>query len=316
MHVLRVVMAGCLVVLSGVATEAAQKQSGSWLKDFAQAEQLSRETGRPLLVHFYADWCGPCRLMEQQILGQQDVLGKLGRDVIAVKVNTDHHKDLVTRFNIESLPSDVYVSPQGKVLASYVGSPGKAGWLARMAAVTAQFPLEPATAIAQAGEADSTVGKNGKKQPVDAPHPTASDLAAAYMLSQIGDQPGLAGYCPVNLLDDEKWISGRSDLTATYRGIVYRFGSEAERARFTAEPGKYAPQHMGCDLVALQRVGKAIPGTYQYAAFYQQRTYLFVSEQNRLTFLARPTQFTVNREVAGNMNSVSSSSTKHSSTSF
>ncbi|HID23667.1 MAG TPA: hypothetical protein EYP14_14900, partial [Planctomycetaceae bacterium] len=47
---------GSAVCLSAATTDAAV-----WRSDFSEAWQEAQKTGRPLLVHFYADWCGPCR---------------------------------------------------------------------------------------------------------------------------------------------------------------------------------------------------------------------------------------------------------------
>lgn len=296
MHAFRGLTMGCLVALCGLPATAGEKQTGVWLKDFEQAEQLAHSTGRPLLVHFHADWCGPCRIMERQILGTPEVLGRLGRDVVAVKVNTDHRRDLVRRFSVEALPSDVYVTPQGKVLSRYIGSPGKEKWLARMTAVAEQFPQEK---LQQGAGIEQIAGNGESRPPVDAPRPTAEDLAAAQLLAELDGQPGLGGFCPVSLLDGKRWVAGSDDLTATHRGVVYRFGTTAELERFQASPEKYAPQHLGCDVVVLERTGQTVVGSHKYAAFYRQRTYLFENETNREAFLAIPDRFTIGREMVG-----------------
>ena len=67
-----------------------------------QAEVL--ESDIPVLVDFYADWCGPCKMMSpvlDQIASEQE--GKLK----IVKVNVDNAQDLAISYNVMSIPNMV-----------------------------------------------------------------------------------------------------------------------------------------------------------------------------------------------------------------
>jgi len=68
-------------------------------KSFADMIQNS-ET--PLLVDFYASWCGPCRLMAQ-VLDQ--VKGQLGDEVAVVKIDTEKYPQIATQWQIHALPT-------------------------------------------------------------------------------------------------------------------------------------------------------------------------------------------------------------------
>jgi thioredoxin len=65
-------------------------------------EQL--KTGR-LLVDFYADWCGPCKTLEQQIIKYKEEV----TDVEVIKINIDIESDLATKYNIRSIPTLLYM---------------------------------------------------------------------------------------------------------------------------------------------------------------------------------------------------------------
>ena len=92
-----------------------------WHPDYASAAAAAQRTGRPMLIHFYADWCGPCRQMESRVLNQPTVLDGLRDRVVAVKVNYDQRADLVSRFGIDLLPCDLLVRPGEEVLLRTTG---------------------------------------------------------------------------------------------------------------------------------------------------------------------------------------------------
>ncbi|MEY3175559.1 MAG: hypothetical protein RLZZ436_3473 [Planctomycetota bacterium] len=110
----------------------AEDKSTGWQHEFKAAEAQAKALQVPLVIHFHASWCGPCRRMESEVLSNAQVINLLGNGIVGVKVDSDRNRDLVSRFGIRSLPSDVIISPDGKVLAKDVGSPGLSGYVARL----------------------------------------------------------------------------------------------------------------------------------------------------------------------------------------
>jgi thioredoxin 1 len=73
--------------------------------------------GKPVLIDFYADWCGPCRLQTPRI----DELKKRMGDAIEVKkINVDQHMDLANKYSIQVVPTLV-VEKDGKVVRRLEG---------------------------------------------------------------------------------------------------------------------------------------------------------------------------------------------------
>ena len=60
------------------------------------------QSAKPVLVDFYAEWCGPCKIMKPRIL---DVAERMGDNVKVVQIDVDKEKELATRFRISSVPT-------------------------------------------------------------------------------------------------------------------------------------------------------------------------------------------------------------------
>lgn len=84
-------------------------------KDNFEAGVLKSET--PVLVDFYATWCGPCRSMTPIL---EEVARELAGKVVVGKLDVDENEDLANRFGINSVPSMLIFS-KGEAVGRMVG---------------------------------------------------------------------------------------------------------------------------------------------------------------------------------------------------
>jgi thioredoxin 2 len=86
-------------------------------------QRTIQESQVPVLVDFYADWCGPCKMMAPFI----DEIAReyIGRALVA-KVDTDHAQRATQPFGIRGIPTSI-VFKDGKEFARQVGAVPKAG---------------------------------------------------------------------------------------------------------------------------------------------------------------------------------------------
>ena len=84
-----------------------------------------KNSEKKVLVDFYADWCGPCRMVSPLV----DEIGEEATDFLVAKVNVDNEPELAAEFGVSTIPTLV-VMKDGKIVNRSVGARPKAQILA------------------------------------------------------------------------------------------------------------------------------------------------------------------------------------------
>lgn len=82
----------------------------------------------PVLVDFYADWCGPCKMMGpviDQIAAEYDGKIKVG------KLNVDNDPEIAQRYRVMSIPTFLFVK-NGEAFATSIGAADKASLVSKI----------------------------------------------------------------------------------------------------------------------------------------------------------------------------------------
>ena len=92
-------------VQTEAAVEAEEESQDGWMK------QTTLMANKPMVVDFYATWCGPCK---QLVPVLEELEQKYKNDVIFQRIDVDQKPELAKEFNIQAIPMLMFVTPKGE----------------------------------------------------------------------------------------------------------------------------------------------------------------------------------------------------------
>ncbi|MCA9058317.1 MAG: thioredoxin family protein, partial [Planctomycetaceae bacterium] len=105
----------CCCVRPGMA------QVGGWYSSIEEARDAARAANLPLLIHFHAWYCSPCRQMDSQVFHDLQVQQALTDGISAVQIDITQDPDLAGEYGASTVPRDVVVYPDGRTETLNVG---------------------------------------------------------------------------------------------------------------------------------------------------------------------------------------------------
>jgi thiol:disulfide interchange protein len=132
--VLAILIAGAIAGWKYLGPKNALAQAG-WIYDWDAAVAQSKQTGKPALVLFTADWCPPCKTFKSQVLADKEVQGYLRENytlvVVDVTDRTGANARRASEFNVRGIPALILYNESGQEVARGGGMPADAllAWL-------------------------------------------------------------------------------------------------------------------------------------------------------------------------------------------
>ncbi|HLA83166.1 MAG TPA: thioredoxin fold domain-containing protein [Thermoguttaceae bacterium] len=141
---IKIAVFGILGATLLAAANAWGQASLVWESDLAKAAAEAAAARRLVLIHFWAPWCTACNRMEQEVFSNPDVQVAIRADYVPVRLNVDHNRALAQQYGISSLPTDIIVTPEGRLLERQPGIMDRYQYVARLQQIATDARRAPA----------------------------------------------------------------------------------------------------------------------------------------------------------------------------
>ena len=115
-------------------TKAAVSTEFTWYLDWDEGMAAAKKEKKPVVVDFYADWCGYCKKMDKETFAAPEIKHRFVNGWIAIKIdiedknktatvdgNTMTHAELVRYFRVTGFPTYLFIDKEGKPVSPYSG---------------------------------------------------------------------------------------------------------------------------------------------------------------------------------------------------
>jgi thiol-disulfide isomerase/thioredoxin/YHS domain-containing protein len=312
-----------VVALVAMTASARGQEPIPWQPNLETAQQLAAQSNRLVLVHFWAPWCQPCLRLDKEVFAHAETASALNPTFVFVKLNVDEAPGTARLYGVSSLPTDVILAPNGRLVSQIQSPPTAAQYIAQMNQAAAghrdlvrrsqaqaagapprtpdaSYPLgttAPAAGTASANVAPSTGVANPQIEPTQSAY--SNDRYAEYLREhpgaqapQVNAQQGLQQAPPaaVGNQPSSQLSQGPPPGATLASGQSY-----TARAAFQLQP--QVPQlppgcpPLGldgyCPITLSDRQQWALGDTH-WGAIHRGRTYLFIGPEEQKKFLSNP----------------------------
>lgn len=143
-------------------------QQIQWLDSVELAKARAKAENKPILLHFGADYCGPCRSLEQYVFTEPRVAQAINERFVAVKIDTKKQPQLVDQFQVAKIPHDVILTPDGQIAYRRM-SPSSASLYQEMLTTGSRIAAETSPRSQQVVEALSGMHQEQKVEKSQSP---------------------------------------------------------------------------------------------------------------------------------------------------
>ena len=91
-----------------------------WITTFDEGLKMAKSRNCPLMVDFYAEWCGWCKKLDKETWTDKNVI-QLAQRFVCVKIDCDTDRQTPARYGARSLPTILFINSDGKVIHQVIG---------------------------------------------------------------------------------------------------------------------------------------------------------------------------------------------------
>jgi thiol:disulfide interchange protein len=109
-----------IVLLIGAWCPAAMASEVLW-QSYADGMARSKFEKKKVFLHFFADWCGACKVMEEKTFRDPEVIASLNESFISIRINVDQDRTTSNLFRIRALPDTFFIRENSEIIGHRPG---------------------------------------------------------------------------------------------------------------------------------------------------------------------------------------------------
>jgi thioredoxin-like negative regulator of GroEL/YHS domain-containing protein len=306
-------LALCVSSLLAPTQAMAQSEGMPWRTDFQAARAEAQQSGKLLLVHFWTESCGPCKLLETRVFSQPQVAVAISNEYIPVKVNANESPEIAQAYGVTRVPTDVIVTAQGQLVHSFVSPATPMEYVGLTTQVASAYRSQTggayAAAVAKAPAPATTYADNKPTTPTATQQTSPNAAFAAYAASMQPQTPPVASnpyaaqaQAPAQQqLAPQQQMNPAAMVAQAQPSVQPQTQAQPPQAQQQPPvvasaapqlpPGSPALGFEGFCPVTMKNEWRWAKGDVRWGAIHQGRTYLFASAEAQKTFLTNPDAF-------------------------
>ena len=125
-----------LLLVTGCFAESGDNPTAKiqWVYDLTEGLRLAKETGKPAMLFFTADWCGPCVELKKNAFSDKRV-AKASLRLVNIYIDVDKNREALADYRVRGIPAIFFLSPGGEIVERYSGDRSAASFVKQMTAV-------------------------------------------------------------------------------------------------------------------------------------------------------------------------------------
>ena len=104
-----------IFIISGLIFSANTGAQIHLLHNYDLARSIANKSGRLIVMDFWASWCGPCKVMDEELWNSPEIQ-KISKNFIGVRIDVEVEKTLVKRYRANSIPKVIIITVNGDVI--------------------------------------------------------------------------------------------------------------------------------------------------------------------------------------------------------
>lgn len=114
------VMTMAVLAIAGCFGESDRTRAGKieWVFNYAEGLRIARESGKPAMLFFTADWCAPCVELKKQVFTDKRVVEASHR-LVNIWIDVDKDRETLAAYNVRGIPAIFFLSPSGEAIGRF-----------------------------------------------------------------------------------------------------------------------------------------------------------------------------------------------------